>query len=86
MPNERKIRTTGELREVLAEVIIDVREGRIKTDDARMIHKLAHAMNDSIFGETKKMQVQIELKHDVSSFGLSPIGEPTTRADLRTAA
>lgn len=80
MPSERKIKTTGDLRSALAETLVKVESGQIKPEDARMIHKLAHAINDSFFAESKIAALQIQLQQSPMRFGdmeLSP--EQTAR-------
>lgn len=75
MANERRIKTTGDLRSALAETLIKVENGQIKPEDARMIHKLAHAINDSFFAESKIATLQIQLQQEPKHFGgmeLSP--------------
>lgn len=69
MSVERTIKTTGDLRNALADTLVKVESGKIKPEDARMIHKLAHAINDSFFAESKIAALQLQLQQPVQKFG-----------------
>lgn len=73
MSVERKIKTTGDLRNALADTLIKVENGVIKPEDAKMIHKLAHAINDSFFAESKIAALQLQLQQSVKLFGAMEI-------------
>lgn len=70
-----KIRTTGELRDFLATMIIGVKNGQIEAEKARNITKLAAQVNESLYSEIKAAKTQAELGRDVSQLGELPIGK-----------
>lgn len=74
----RTIKTTGDLRNMLADTLVKVEARTMPIDEARMIHKLAHAINDSFFGEAKLQQIQHDLSLSVSSLGETPLSKPQT--------
>lgn len=47
------IKTTGDLRALIAKAIEDVRDGRISIEKAASIQKLAGRMNESLYSEAK---------------------------------
>ena len=47
----QQLRTAGDLRGFLADVLIDIREGRIDTDQANAIGKVAAQINQSLATE-----------------------------------
>jgi hypothetical protein len=85
MSVERTIKTTGDLRNALADTLIKVESGTIKPEDARMIHKLAHAINDSFFAESKIAAMQLQLQQEVKKFGMMEVA-PDNVVQLSKAA
>ena len=53
MSGKKEIKTTGQLREVLAETIKYVMNGSIDIEKANSMHKLAKNISDSLYSETK---------------------------------
>lgn len=85
MSVERKIKTTGDLRNALADTLIKVESGQIDGEKARLIHKLAHAINDSFFAESKIAALQLQLQQPVQKFGAMEIS-PDNVVQLSKAA
>lgn len=85
MSVERKIKTTGDLRNALADTLIKVESGQIDAEKARMIHKLAHAINDSFFAESKIAALQVSLQQEVKKFGAMEISPENVVAFSKAA-
>lgn len=69
-----KIVNTGKLREFLANMMIGVKSGDLRVDEARTIVKLAEKINESFYAELKVQQLNIELSRKVDELGLLEIG------------
>lgn len=67
------IKTTGDLRDFLAEVIIAVREGTIDQQRATAISKIACQINDSFVTEAQAALVALKLGFDGNSIGDMPL-------------
>lgn len=76
--NERKrpsnIRTTGDLREVLADSIKMVMNGSMDIDKANAMHKLSKNISDSLYSETKIRMFAHEVGESTASMGDMPLG------------
>jgi hypothetical protein len=70
-----KIRTTGELREFLVGMMIGVKNGDVKVDEAARITKLAAQIHESFYSEIKIAKVQIESGQSAASLGNLPINQ-----------
>lgn len=71
----KSIRTTGELREFLVNMIIGVKDGDVNPDAARNITKMAAQVNESFYSEIKIAKVQIEAGNTAAELGLLPINK-----------
>jgi hypothetical protein len=74
MNQERQIKTTGDLRELLANTIMGVANKEIPIAEAMAIHKLSKNIVESLYSETKIAIFHSEIKQDVESMGDLPIG------------
>lgn len=68
-----KIKTTGELREFLATMMVGVKNGHTDPDSARTMVKIAGQINESFYSEIKVAKVQLEMKREAASMGDLPI-------------
>jgi len=69
-----KIKTTGELREFLSALLLDVKNGTLELDKASRITKLAGQINENFYAEIKVSKVLLEAGSAVNKFGELPIG------------
>ena len=69
-----KISTTGQLREFLANMIMGVKDGDVKVDEARTMVKLAEKINESYYAELKVAQVALQLERKVAELGKLSVG------------
>lgn len=69
-----KIKTTGELRDFLATMMIGVKNGDLDLDKARNITKLASQINESFYAEIKVAKVRAEAGVVMSGLGAMSIG------------
>lgn len=60
---------SGELRALLCESIVRVSEGKMASDDARNIGKLAAQVTENLYAEAKIAALQVELGRTAASFG-----------------
>ncbi len=72
----KSIKTTGELREFLVNMIVGVKDGDIEPDKARNITKMAAQINESFYSEIKIAKVQIEAGKQAADLGALPINKP----------
>lgn len=70
----RSIRTTGELRLFLSELLCNVQNGTADLESARTMVKLAAQINESFYAETKVAQVTMEMKKVPSELGDLSLG------------
>ena len=68
-----KISTVGQLREFLTNMMVGVKDGDIKTDEARTILKLAEKINESFYAEIKVAQLSVSLERKVIELGKLPV-------------
>lgn len=69
-----KIKTTGELRDFLVDMILGVKSGDIDLDKASRITKLAGQINESFYAEIKIAKVRAEAGAVMTDIGAMPIG------------
>lgn len=80
MENGKKIgelKTTGQLRTLLANAAKGVMQGQLEIDRAVALHKLAKNISDSLYSETKIAMFRREAGIHLEAFGEMPIGDPT---------
>lgn len=71
---QQKIKTTGELRTFLADLLANVASGNADLDAARAMVKVAAQINESFYSEIKAAQVDIEAGKTARDLGELPIG------------
>ena len=69
------VKTTGELREFLANIMIGVKNGHVKPDEAARITKLAAQINESFYAEIKVKRVLRDAEEQTAQFGKLAIGK-----------
>lgn len=72
------MKTTGQLRQFLADTLIAVKNGQMDADKARNITKIAAQINESIYSEIKTARVMDDLGRSVAEMGGLSIGEETS--------
>lgn len=70
-----KITTTGQLREFLASILVNVKNGETTSDEARHIVKLAGQINESFYSEIKLARTNIDLGKASNEMGDTPINK-----------
>ena len=63
------IKTTGELREFLTEIMVRVKTGHINVAEAAQITKTAAQINESFYAETKIARTAIEMGQTAAALG-----------------
>lgn len=69
-----KIKTTGELRDFLANMMIGVKNGDIDLDKASRITKLAGQINESFYAEIKVAKIRAEAGEELIDLGAMVVG------------
>jgi hypothetical protein len=69
-----KISNTGQLREFLANMMMGVKDGDVKVDEAARIVKLAEKINESFYAELKVSQINLQLERQVAELGKLELG------------
>lgn len=69
-----ELKTTGQLRTMLANAAKGVMQGSLDIDRAAALHKLAKNITDSLYSETKIAMFQHEIGHTVGKLGDMPLG------------
>jgi len=70
-----KISNVGQLRDFLANMMVGVKDGDVKVDEARTIVKLAEKINENFYAELKVAQVGLQLGRKVTELGKLSVGE-----------
>lgn len=68
-----KIKTTGEMREFLATMMLGVKNGDLDLDKASRITKLAGQVNESFYAEVKVAKIRAEAGENMPPLGEMPI-------------
>ena len=75
MKNESKeLKTTGQLRTMLANAAKGVLNGDLDIERATAVHKLAKNISESLYSDTKIAMFSHEIGRDVPNMGDLPIG------------
>ncbi len=74
MSGNNKIKTTGELRDFLATMMLGVKNGDLDLDKARNITKLAGQITESFYAEVKVAKVRAEAGEVLTGLGAMRIG------------
>lgn len=72
MTNE--VKTTGQLRTLLANAAQNVLNGSLDIDKATALHKLAKNISESLYSETKIAMFANETGKDIYEMGDLPLG------------
>lgn len=75
MSTNKAIKTTGELRDFLATMMMGVKNGDLDLDKARSITKLAGQINESFYAEIKVAKVRAEAGAIMPALGAMCVGE-----------
>ena len=70
-----KIKTTGELRDFLANMMIGVKNGDLDLDKASRITKLAGQINESFYAEIKVAVLRTAAGEAFTKLGAMPVGK-----------
>ena len=76
MKNE--IKTTGQLRAMLADAARQVMDGDMDIERANALHKIAKNISDSLYSETKIAMFPVDIGQQIDKFGAMEIGDPTS--------
>lgn len=80
MKNEGKeIRTTGQLRALLANAAKGVLNGDLDIEKATALHKLAKNISESLYSETKIAMFRAEIEQVQDNFGDLWLGDPADK-------
>ena len=71
-----ELKTTGQLRTMLANAAKGVMQGQLDIDKAVALHKLAKNISDSLYSETKIAMFRRETDQHLEAFGAMNIGDP----------
>ncbi len=74
LPSELK--STGQLRSLLANAARAVLDGSLEIEKATMLHKLSKNISDSLYSETKIAMYRREAGLKPEAFGKMKIGDP----------
>lgn len=69
------VKTTGQLRELLADTILGVTTGTMDIDKATAIHKLSKNISESLYSETKIAMFRNEVGQELEGFGELQLGD-----------
>lgn len=70
-----QIKTTGQLRTMLANAAKAVMNGSMDIDRATALHKLAKNITESLYSETKIAMFSAETQQTIIKMGELPIGD-----------
>ena len=70
------MKTTGQLRAMLANAAKGVLNGDLDIERAMALHKLAKNISESMYSETKIAMFAHEIGQDIVKMGELPIGDP----------
>lgn len=78
MQNEnQEIKTTGQLRVMLANAAKSVLDGSLDIEKAMTLHKLAKNISESLYSETKIAMFSNEIGKTIPAMGDLPLGGKT---------
>ena len=72
--SKKEVKTTGQLRMLLAEAINSVVAGDMDIETAGSVHKLAKNISDSLYSETKIRMFANEIGEEAKAMGDMPLG------------
>jgi hypothetical protein len=71
---DARLKTTGELRVFLADMLLGIKNGHVEPERARNITKMAAQINESFYSEIKIAKVQLEAGKELADLGNLTIG------------
>jgi membrane-associated protease RseP (regulator of RpoE activity) len=74
-----EIKTTGQLRQMLAIAAKSVMNGDLDIERATALHKLAKNISESLYSETKIAMFRHEVGDSIEKFGELALGDPTDK-------
>ena len=75
MSGNKTIKTTGELRDFLAMMMVGVKNGDLELDKARNITKLGGQINESFYAEVTVAKVRAEAGEAMAALGSMSVGQ-----------
>lgn len=69
------IKTTGQLRGFLADLLVGIKNGHVAVDRASSITKMAAQINESFYSEIKIARFNNDLKKDTAALGDLALGD-----------
>ena len=80
MQSAESIKTTGQLRTLLANAAKAVLDGSLPIDKALALHKLAKNISESLYSETKIEMFRTEVgQKKLEPFGALNLGDPSAK-------
>jgi hypothetical protein len=73
---KNELKTTGQLRQMLANAAKGVLNGDLEINRAEAIHKLAKNISESLYSETKIAMFRNEVGQTIEKFGELALGDP----------
>jgi K+/H+ antiporter YhaU regulatory subunit KhtT len=70
----QEIKTTGQLRQLLANAAKSVLDGSLDIEKAMTLHKLAKNISESLYSETKIAMFSNEIGKTIPAMGDLPLG------------
>lgn len=71
----KEIKTTGQLRQLLANAIKGVINGDLEVEDAIAVHKLSKNVTESLYSETKIAMFHNQIGREVQKLGSLSLGD-----------
>lgn len=71
----KTVKTTGDLRDFLANMMVGVKNGTLDLDKASRITKLAGQINESFYAEVKVAKIRAEAGEAMPMLGQMRVGE-----------
>jgi len=71
----KSIKTAGDLREFLINMMIGVKNGHQELESARAIVKIAGQINESLYAEIKAAKMNLDAGKEAAALGYLPIGK-----------
>lgn len=65
----KTLKTVGDMREFLGNIMLGVKDGTTKVDEARTIIKAAEKINENYYAEIKVAQLRVELGEKAAALG-----------------
>ena len=77
----KEVKTTGQLRTLLANAAKGVLNGDLEIQKAEAIHKLAKNITESLYSETKIAMFRSEVGQTIEKMGELSLGDPNDQPD-----